>query len=77
MLTCAHVASHKDEDGNELQDAVGQNIFQPSDGENTATVIGACVAADLNLDAALIAPNWTRSLVNTIEEIGPLRGPGT
>lgn len=77
LLTCAHVASHNDEDDNDLQDAVGQNIFQPSDGENTATVIGSCVAADFDLDAALIAPNGTRSLRSTIEEIGSLRGPGT
>ena len=77
LLTCAHVASHNDENGDDLQDAVGQDIFQPSDGESTASVIGRCVSADFDLDAALIAPNWTRSLSNTIKEIGSLRGPGT
>lgn len=77
LLTCAHVASHDDEDGNDLQDAVGQNIFQPSDGESTATIIGSCVTADFDLDAALIAPNATRSFRSMIQEIGPLAGSGT
>jgi hypothetical protein len=40
LLTCEHVASHDDVNGVNLHDALNQDIFQPSDGEGTASIIG-------------------------------------
>lgn len=77
LLTCAHVASHNDDHDVDLHDWIGQSIYHPADSEPNAIVIGSCVEADDDLDAALIEPNGSRSLINVIRDIGPQRGSGT
>jgi IPT/TIG domain len=79
LLTNEHVASHADANGVNLHDALNQHIFQPSDGAGMtdASIIGHCIAADAALDAALILPNSSRGLKNSVEDIGNIRGTNT
>lgn len=82
FLTCEHVVSHKncdvlDEkgrcDGPNLHDYQYMSMHQPAN-DSPFSIIGQCVEASIDLDAAIINPTSSRSISNTIKEIGPLKG---
>ncbi|MBM4764824.1 IPT/TIG domain-containing protein [Bacillus sp. B15-48] len=84
FLTCEHVASHISCNvldpqghcsGSNLHNYMNMTIYQPAD-ETPSFVIGQCVDASINLDAAIIKPNSQRDITNTIQEIGAVRGKG-
>lgn len=71
LLTNAHVAA-----------ALNVDIFQPAQGEIGAAIVGTVIdlrdeGSPLLLDCAVIRPNSSRSLQNTIQDIGPVRGVST
>lgn len=82
FLTCEHVVSHRSCDvlnaqgqcaGPNLHDYQYMSMHQPAN-DSPLSIMGICVEASIELDAAIISPSSSRSISNTIKEIGPVKG---